>query len=86
MKSSFEAFKELVFKHSVERSPHATGIFDIDDVSRIVEYMLNSYFRHFSLYRYIFTRKLQVCFVQTPPHCHDVPKSIPPLSQALPQN
>lgn len=85
MNASFESFKELVFQHSVERSPHTVGIFDIDDVTRIVDYMLNSYFRHFSLYRYIFSKKIQISLIQTPPHGHEVPKKMQPLSAAIPQ-
>ena len=85
MKTSFVAFKELVLSHAVERPPHSSGIFEVDDVARIIEYMLNSYFRHYNLYRYIFTKKMQVTLVQSSPHSLEVPKTVPPLSEALPQ-
>jgi hypothetical protein len=85
MKSSFDEFKELVLAHAVERSPHTTGIFELDDVPKIVEYMLNSYFRHFGLYRYIFTKKLEVTLVQVLPHGVEDPLMPRPLGEALPQ-
>jgi len=49
VKASFGLFKELVLAHSVERPPRTTKIFDVEDVAKVVEYMLNSYFRHYSL-------------------------------------
>ena len=60
MKSAFDRFKQLMFAHAVDRSPHAVQIFTLEDVERVTEFMLNSYFRHFKLYQYIFTTKLQV--------------------------
>jgi len=86
MKTSFEGFKELLLAHAVERSPHTVGIFSVDDVARIVEYMLNSYFRHYRLYKYIFTKKLAVTLVQTSPHLVDAPSVPKPLAESVLQD
>jgi hypothetical protein len=83
MKTSFQEFQGLLLTHAVERSPHTVGIFSVDDVARVVEYMLNSYFRHYSLYKYIFTKKLAVTLVQTSPHLVDVPSVPKPLAEAM---
>mmetsp|Transcript_49367 Transcript_49367/g.139799 ORF Transcript_49367/g.139799 Transcript_49367/m.139799 type:complete len:203 (+) Transcript_49367:316-924(+) len=64
MNTAFEKFKALMFAHAVERSPHAVLIFSVEDVEKVTEFMLNSYFRHFKLYKYIFTAKEQVTLVQ----------------------
>jgi hypothetical protein len=85
MKTSFDEFKESLLRHAVERSPHTLGIFSVDDVSRIVEYMLNSYFRHYSLYKYIFTKKLVVTLVQTSPHGVETPLVPRSLNDAMSQ-
>ena len=60
------------------------GLFDVDDAEKLVEYMLNSYFRHYKLYRYIFTRRLQVTLVQTLPHGVETPPPPKPPAEALP--
>ena len=86
LKSSFEAFKGLVLAHSVERPPHSTGVFDAGDVSSIVEYMLNAYYRHIKLYCYIFTRRVHTSLIQCAPHgveAFQLPAR--PLDEALPQ-
>jgi len=86
MKTSFEGFKDLLLAHAVERSPRTVGIFSVDDVARIVEYMLNSYFRHYRLYKYIFTKKLAVTLVQTSPHLVDAPSVPKPLAESVLQD
>jgi len=83
MKSSFLEFKELLLSHAVERPPHNACVFSVDDVSSATEYMLNAYFRHYKLYQYIFTSRLQVTLVQTSPHGVEEPSKHPPLSDAM---
>lgn len=41
MQHVFSFFKELVFRHSVERPPYSVAIFDAVVVKQIVDYMLN---------------------------------------------
>jgi hypothetical protein len=83
MKVSFLECKELLLSHAVERPPHQVGIFSVDDVRAANEYLLNAYFRHYTLYRYIFTAKLQVTLVQTAPHGVETPSKPPPLADAM---
>lgn len=86
IKASFESFKALVLSHGVERPPHSAGVFCVDDVSRIVEYMLNAYFRHHKLYRYLFTSRLHTSLVQTNPHgVEEFQLPARPLNEALPR-
>ena len=54
---SFERFKNLLLKHSVQRPPHSVAIFNTDDVGKITDYIANSYYRHFHLYKFIFTKR-----------------------------
>ena len=52
--SSHEAFESILLKHAVERPPVSIKVFNQDQVSSIMDYVTNSYYRHFLLYKYIF--------------------------------
>ncbi|OMJ81885.1 hypothetical protein SteCoe_17586 [Stentor coeruleus] len=51
---SFDIFKSLLLKHSVQRSPRSIAVFTVPEVKKVVEFALVSFFRHFSLYTYAF--------------------------------
>ncbi|CAE7358407.1 Ccdc189 [Symbiodinium natans] len=57
---AFGLFQDWLLKHAVERPPRSVGIFSFDDVTSIVEYVANSFFRHYRLYMYAFTTKCDV--------------------------
>lgn len=62
MQAAFEVFKALLLTHSVHRPPYSTGIFNNDEVAKITDYALNTFFRHFKLYQFVYVthRELQV--------------------------
>lgn len=39
----------------LQRPPHSIELFSADQVRLITEYTVNSYFRHFKMYKYAFT-------------------------------
>lgn len=84
MTRSFEYFKKLLFTHAVDRPPLFVKIFSERDVEFITEFMLNGYFRHFKLYKYIFTKKLKVTLVQRTPNQVEIPPRPRSLGEALP--
>lgn len=51
-------FKELLACHSVKRPPFCIYLFPVQEVVAITEYIVNTYFRHFKLYKYAFTPKI----------------------------
>lgn len=53
-------FQELVVQHSVNRPPFSICIFSPNEVKNINEYVLSTYFKHFKLYKYAFTRKVNL--------------------------
>lgn len=59
MKDSFEHLHKLIVSHSVDRSPKYVKVFDVNDAELIIDYMLNTYYRHYKWYSYVFTQ--QVC-------------------------
>lgn len=53
----FDKFKGLLVKHAVQRPPWSVQIFSLEDVKLITDYVSNTYFRHFKLYRYVFNNQ-----------------------------
>lgn len=51
---AFDVCKELLLRHGVERPPWSVGIFSFEDVQAIMQYVHNSFFRHYRLYTYAF--------------------------------
>ena len=43
---------------SVQRPPFSIDLFGANEVRKIVEYVINTYFRHFKLYKYAFTPRV----------------------------
>ena len=51
MERSFEFFKELLLRHSVQRPPFSVGLFSFQEMKAITEWMMDSYYRHYKLYQ-----------------------------------
>lgn len=60
LQETFQYFKELLLRHSINRPPYSTSLFTIEQVRDITEYVLNTYFKHFKLYKYAFTKRVQM--------------------------
>jgi len=60
MADSFESFKQCLLRHSVQRPPFSVGIFSIDDVRDMKDYALNTFFRHFKLFQFVFVTRLEL--------------------------
>nr|CBN81288.1 Coiled-coil domain-containing protein C16orf93 homolog [Dicentrarchus labrax] len=56
----FKYCKELLLCHSVRRPPFSINLFSSEEVSCILEYIHNSYVRHYKLYKYIFTPQVKL--------------------------
>jgi len=77
---SFSYFRDLILRHSVQRPPRSIQIFSRDDVDPIIDYALESYFRQFLVYKYIFTPKTRLVFRQVLPNSVETPRPPPLLS------
>merc|ERR1712018_566564 len=51
----FNYFREMVLCHAVKRPPFSIDLFAAEEVRKITEYTINTYFRHYKLYKYVFT-------------------------------
>jgi len=73
MEKSWEYFKALVLAHAVQRPPHSVGVFTLKEVQLITDFALNTYYRHFKLFRYAFTMRhekaitTRTCLTELPP-------------------
>ena len=66
--SSFSAFEKLILRHAVERPPVSMQVFSEEQALGVVDHFLNSYFRHFRLYKYIFSERIIYVLNQVLPH------------------
>eukprot|EP00002_Diphylleia_rotans_P002094 TRINITY_DN1129_c0_g2_i6.p1 TRINITY_DN1129_c0_g2~~TRINITY_DN1129_c0_g2_i6.p1 ORF type:complete len:249 (-),score=59.55 TRINITY_DN1129_c0_g2_i6:631-1377(-) len=81
VEKSLGFFKKLLVEHSVQRPPYSIQIFTIDEVHRLTDYMIETYYRHFKLYKYAFTKK-QLLDIKLKEVVIDTAPTIPPLSTA----
>ena len=61
-KAAFNYFRDLLLQHSVQRPPYSVGLFALQDVTAITEFASRSFFRHYMLYKYCFTKKTEMTF------------------------
>ncbi|CAL1539235.1 unnamed protein product [Lymnaea stagnalis] len=67
---TFEYFKDLLHCHAVNHPPYSIELFSPGEVRRISEYTINTFFRHFKMYKYVFTAQvrldLQITYIGMP--------------------
>ncbi|KAG1954866.1 hypothetical protein F2P79_008937 [Pimephales promelas] len=51
---------ELLLCHSVRRPPFSIDLFSSEQMTQILNYFINTYMRHYFLYKYIFTPELDI--------------------------
>jgi hypothetical protein len=54
VEDAFQFFKSWLLKHGVERPPQSVGIFCFEEIKTIMEYVHNTFFRHYRLYMYVY--------------------------------
>uniref|UniRef100_K3XA92 Uncharacterized protein n=1 Tax=Globisporangium ultimum (strain ATCC 200006 / CBS 805.95 / DAOM BR144) TaxID=431595 RepID=K3XA92_GLOUD len=83
LNSSFSHFQTLLLTHSVQRSPKSVGIFSVQEVAAIVDFVTHTYFRHFHLYKGIYTPYYHTHIVQKAVNGVQVPQQPRPLADAI---
>ena len=58
--------KQILGKHSCHRPPFSILVFSEAEVTLIVNYMLRTFFRHYSLYEYSFKPKVDIVLMTMP--------------------
>ncbi|XP_060951435.1 coiled-coil domain-containing protein 189 [Limanda limanda] len=75
MEQCFDYCKELLLCHSVRRPPFSINLFSPKEADFILNYIYNSYMKHFKLYKYIFTRQIKLDLSMTYADIPDVDSS-----------
>jgi len=60
LKDVLTYFQELMVQHSVNRPPFSHSIFTPCQVKSITDFIFSTYFKHYKLYKYAFTKKLHL--------------------------
>ncbi|XP_027698040.1 coiled-coil domain-containing protein 189 [Vombatus ursinus] len=56
----FQFFTNLLFCHGVRRPPFSVDLFGEEQLLSLSDYIINTYFRHFKLYKYVFTPQVRL--------------------------
>ena len=82
---SFAAVQRLLIEHSVHRPPYSAAVFAVDDAKQVVDYVLGTYYRHYKLYLYAFSRR-SVAHVEAVSlgDLNETLPVIPPLTRSTP--
>ncbi|XP_067883047.1 coiled-coil domain-containing protein 189 isoform X3 [Heterodontus francisci] len=85
VKECFDYFLELVLCNSVRRPPFSVDLFNAEQVKLVTDYVLDTYFRHFKLYKYVFTPQLRLdlslCYQGMPETPPAVEEEMPVVDQ-----
>jgi len=77
MEKSFQYFKDLLLRHSVHRPPYSIGLFSFQEIKAITDHMIDTYYRHYKLYQYAFTKRYTLDFKEPPPLVEVMPELVP---------
>eukprot|EP00803_Ostreobium_quekettii_P005148 evm.model.scf_283.5 EVM.evm.TU.scf_283.5 scf_283:47447-48247(+) len=82
--ASFSRLKETLIRHSVDRPPFSVGLFTLQQVRKITDWMLDTYYRHYKLYQYAFGDRVTLNFDTTHVGSRvEAPLPIPPLADSI---
>ncbi|XP_062955996.1 cilia- and flagella-associated protein 119 [Cynocephalus volans] len=56
----YRYFTSVLFCHGVRRPPFSIDLFKEEQLLAMADYVVNTYFRHFKLYKYVFTPQVQL--------------------------
>jgi hypothetical protein len=75
---------EQLLNLAVDRSPASELHFNTEQVSAVNEFLLQHYFAHFRLYKYVLSARPRLTLEQQEPNGLMVPANLPPLADAIP--
>lgn len=60
MEECYRYFTSVLFCHGVRRPPFSIDLFKEEQLLALADYVINTYFRHFKLYKYVFTPQVRL--------------------------
>uniref|UniRef100_H2Z0E2 Uncharacterized protein n=1 Tax=Ciona savignyi TaxID=51511 RepID=H2Z0E2_CIOSA len=82
LEDCFQYFRELVLTHGVHRPPWSLEIFNTAQIAAVTTQIVDTYFRHFKMYKYTFTPKVRLDLTL---QYDGLPPTPPPEEETLPQ-
>ncbi|UPR02499.1 hypothetical protein HOP50_10g58250 [Chloropicon primus] len=85
VENSLSLLKDLLLKHSVHRPPYSVGVFTLKELQLITEYMIETYYKHYNLYQFVYVKEFCMTAMQTHP-CDSIETPqlpLTPLVEAL---
>eukprot|EP00672_Neobodo_designis_P011508 CAMPEP_0174870554 /NCGR_PEP_ID=MMETSP1114-20130205/69888_1 /TAXON_ID=312471 /ORGANISM="Neobodo designis, Strain CCAP 1951/1" /LENGTH=272 /DNA_ID=CAMNT_0016105821 /DNA_START=32 /DNA_END=847 /DNA_ORIENTATION=- len=84
-RDAFALLEDLLIGHSVHRPPYSAAVFAVDDTKLIIDFLLNTYFRHYKLYLYAFSSRSELAVAAaTLGAANETPFEVPPLQSGVP--
>jgi len=80
---SFAALQAAMLRHSVERPPRSSGVFEPSTAVAAVDLMLQLYYRRFQLYKYCCSAVPDGALKQVAPGGVEPPRPAKPLADAI---
>ncbi|CAD7683769.1 unnamed protein product [Nyctereutes procyonoides] len=74
----YHYFTSVLFCHGVRRPPFSINLFREEQLLALADYVVNTYFRHFKLYKYVFTPQVRRPPFISPFHPLQMSSSQPP--------
>jgi hypothetical protein len=75
LSNSYEWFEEVLLRHCVERAPSSVQVFEDHEVGPILDFAVDTYFRQYRMYRYIFGVQARVKIQMLLPQSVEIPAS-----------
>jgi hypothetical protein len=96
---SYDLFRSLVLKHSLQRPPYCAGVFDSQECEKLMQFGSATFFQHYEMYMYAYKARYEVDIRVTKQRvvpellpCSDFaeshicdPRSVPELASFFPQ-
>jgi len=88
-KETVQVLRDLILSHAYLRPPFAIEVFTNKESRQVLEYFMDSYIRHFKLYKYVFTSRIVMdVALEFPNEPEEVPTPEPesekePIDEAL---
>ncbi|XP_048188718.1 cilia- and flagella-associated protein 119 [Perognathus longimembris pacificus] len=77
----YRYFTSVLFCHGVRRPPFSIDLFKEEQLLALADYVVNTYFRHFKLYKYVFTPQVLAMGLQEAISIFPFPSEQVPFSQ-----
>ena len=56
----FQLLEGFLVRHSVHRPPYSVCLYSLHEVKLVSEYILQTYFKHYKMYKYAFTKRVSL--------------------------